>query len=70
MIKPSLWYMDIVRQARELVDVPIVVQNVSGEYALLKSLMNQDFSRGLLSLDDALPRKKNPENKRKKQSIL
>lgn len=63
MIKPSLWYMDIVRQARELVDVPIVVQNVSGEYALLKSLMNQDFSRGLLSLDDALPRKKTPKTR-------
>jgi porphobilinogen synthase len=47
MIKPSLWYMDIIRQARELVDIPIVVQNVSGEYALLKSLMNSAFNKGL-----------------------
>lgn len=37
MIKPSLWYMDLVRLAKNLVDVPLVVQNVSGEYALLKA---------------------------------
>ncbi|HSA74649.1 MAG TPA: hypothetical protein VLE21_00500 [Candidatus Nitrosocosmicus sp.] len=47
MIKPSLWYMDIIKQARELVDIPIVVQNVSGEYALLKSLMSSAFLKGL-----------------------
>jgi porphobilinogen synthase len=46
MIKPSLWYMDLIRQARELVDIPIVVQNVSGEYALLKSLMNSAYLKG------------------------
>jgi porphobilinogen synthase len=46
MIKPSLWYMDIVRQAKKLVHIPIVVQNVSGEYALLKSLMNSAFVNG------------------------
>lgn len=46
MIKPSLWYMDIIRQARELVNVPIVVQNVSGEYALLRSTMNPDSVSG------------------------
>ena len=37
MIKPSLWYMDLVRSAKNLIDVPLVVQNVSGEYALLKA---------------------------------
>jgi len=37
MIKPSFWYMDLVRLAKNLVDVPLVVQNVSGEYALLKA---------------------------------
>ena len=37
MIKPSFWYMDLVRLAKDLVDVPLVVQNVSGEYALLKA---------------------------------
>ena len=37
MIKPSLWYMDLVRLTKNLIDVPLVVQNVSGEYALLKA---------------------------------
>jgi porphobilinogen synthase len=37
MIKPSLWYMDLVRLAKNLIDIPLVVQNVSGEYALLKA---------------------------------
>ena len=36
MIKPSLWYMDILSIAKNLIEVPLVVQNVSGEYALLK----------------------------------
>ncbi len=42
MIKPSFWYMDLVRLAKNLVDVPLVVQNVSGEYALLKAGSNID----------------------------
>jgi porphobilinogen synthase len=37
MIKPSLWYMDLIRLAKNVVDVPLVVQNVSGEYALVKA---------------------------------
>lgn len=37
MIKPSLWYMDLVRSIKNNIDVPLVVQNVSGEYALLKA---------------------------------
>ena len=57
MIKPSLWYMDIIRQARELVDIPIVVQNVSGEYTLLKSLMNSVFLKGLPFCDNLSCRK-------------
>jgi porphobilinogen synthase len=37
MIKPSFWYMDLVRLAKNMIDVPLAVQNVSGEYALLKA---------------------------------
>jgi porphobilinogen synthase len=37
MIKPSLWYMDLIRSIKKIIDVPLVVQNVSGEYALLKA---------------------------------
>jgi porphobilinogen synthase len=31
--------MDIIRYAKESIQVPLVVQNVSGEYALLKALL-------------------------------
>lgn len=45
MIKPSLWYMDIIRRISTLIDVPLVVQNVSGEYALIKTLpKNENLS--------------------------
>lgn len=37
MIKPGLCYLDIVRDIREAVHVPIAVYQVSGEYAMLKA---------------------------------
>ena len=37
MVKPGLAYLDIVRDLRETVDVPIAVYQVSGEYAMLKA---------------------------------
>jgi porphobilinogen synthase len=37
MIKPGLCYLDIVREIRNAVDVPIAVYQVSGEYAMLKA---------------------------------
>lgn len=46
MVKPALSYLDIVRKAKEVVDVPICVYNVSGEYSMIKAaakagLMNE-----------------------------
>ena len=38
MIKPSLWYMDIVQMVKRYIEMPLVVQNVSGEYALLEAI--------------------------------
>ena len=35
MVKPAMIYLDIVSKIREAVNVPVVVYNVSGEYALL-----------------------------------
>lgn len=35
--KPALAYLDIIRDARESFDVPIVAYNVSGEYAMIKA---------------------------------
>ena len=37
MIKPSYWYMDILKAVRIYSEKPLVVQNVSGEYALIKA---------------------------------
>lgn len=37
MIKPGMPYLDIVAKVREIIDLPIAVFNVSGEYAMLKA---------------------------------
>ena len=37
IVKPALAYLDILREAREQVSVPIVTYNVSGEYAMVKA---------------------------------
>ena len=37
MVKPGLAYLDIVREIRDNVDVPIAAYQVSGEYAMLKA---------------------------------
>ena len=37
MVKPGLCYLDIVRDVRNVVDVPVAVYQVSGEYAMLKA---------------------------------
>ncbi len=37
IVKPALAYLDILRQARDRVDVPVVAYNVSGEYAMVKA---------------------------------
>ena len=36
MVKPALWYLDIVKEARSVFDTPLAVYNVSGEYAMVK----------------------------------
>lgn len=37
MVKPGLCYLDIVREIRNDVDIPVAVYQVSGEYAMLKA---------------------------------
>jgi len=37
VVKPALSYLDIVREVRNLINVPIVTYNVSGEYAMVKA---------------------------------
>lgn len=47
MVKPGLAYLDIVREIRNEVDVPVAVYQVSGEYAMLKAAAE----KGLLDHD-------------------
>jgi len=37
MVKPGLCYLDIVREVKNAVDVPVAVYQVSGEYAMIKA---------------------------------
>jgi len=37
MVKPALAYLDVVREIRGLVDVPVCAYNVSGEYSMVKA---------------------------------
>ena len=50
MVKPALCYLDIVRELRERVNVPIAVYHVSGEYAMLKAAA----ARGWIDHDQAV----------------
>lgn len=37
MVKPALSYLDIIREIRDSVDVPVAAYSVSGEYAMIKA---------------------------------
>jgi porphobilinogen synthase len=37
MVKPGLPYLDIVREVKNSIDVPVSVYNISGEYAMIKA---------------------------------
>jgi len=37
MVKPGLPYLDIVREIKNAVSVPVSVYNISGEYAMIKA---------------------------------
>ncbi len=43
MVKPALAYLDVVKEARERFDLPIVTYNVSGEYAMVKTAAQAGF---------------------------
>ena len=37
MVKPGLPYLDIVREVKNAVEVPVSVYNISGEYSMIKA---------------------------------
>ena len=50
MVKPGLPYLDIVQQLRTMVQTPISVYQVSGEYAMIKAAAQ----RGWLNEENAI----------------
>ena len=50
MVKPGLPYLDVIRAVREVVEVPVVAYQVSGEFAMLHAAAD----RGWLDLDRAM----------------
>lgn len=37
MVKPALAYMDIIREVKDAVEIPVSAYNISGEYAMIKA---------------------------------
>ena len=37
MVKPALAYLDIIREVKNNVDIPVSAYNISGEYAMIKA---------------------------------
>jgi porphobilinogen synthase len=37
MVKPALAYLDIIREVKDNVDIPVSAYNISGEYAMIKA---------------------------------
>lgn len=50
LVKPALSYLDVVRQVRDTVDVPLAAYNVSGEYAMIEAAAAQ----GLIDREAAI----------------
>ncbi len=43
MVKPALFYLDILRQVRAMTRVPVAAYQVSGEYSMIKAAAQQDW---------------------------
>lgn len=43
MVKPAMSYLDMVRQVKDLVNVPVAAYSVSGEYAMVKAASMQGW---------------------------
>lgn len=43
MVKPALPYLDIIRQVRDSFNLPVAAYNVSGEYAMVKAAVRQNW---------------------------
>lgn len=46
MVKPALAYLDVIREVRDAVDVPVAAYNVSGEYAMVRAAAERGWIDG------------------------
>ena len=54
MVKPALPYLDLVRQVRDAVDVPVVAYNVSGEYSMVMAAVQNGWLEEDRVIDEVL----------------
>jgi porphobilinogen synthase len=59
MVKPALFYLDIIKTAREQFDLPLAAYSVSGEYAMIKLAAEKgwlDYKRAVLESTTSIRR--------------
>ncbi len=59
MVKPALFYLDVVKTAREKFDVPLAAYSVSGEYAMIKLAAEKgwlDYKRAVIESTTSIRR--------------
>ncbi|MBW2280696.1 MAG: porphobilinogen synthase [Deltaproteobacteria bacterium] len=54
MVKPAMPYLDVIRSARDLVDVPLFAYQVSGEYSMLRAAMERGWLDEERGMDESL----------------
>ena len=54
MVKPALPYLDVIKQVRERVDVPLAAYNVSGEYSMLMAAIQNGWLDEHRAIDETL----------------
>ncbi|MEP6871205.1 MAG: porphobilinogen synthase [Anaerolineaceae bacterium] len=54
MVKPALPYLDVLRQVRDAVNVPVAAYNVSGEYSMLMAAVQNGWLDEARAVDETL----------------
>jgi len=54
MVKPALFYLDVISDVRAAVDVPVAAYNVSGEYGMIKAAVAAGWLKEEVAVDEML----------------
>lgn len=54
MVKPALAYLDIIKELKESIPLPIAAYNVSGEYAMIKAAEQKGWLDGPRAMEESL----------------